>query len=126
MSDSTPTPKNHYQVDARALATTVGGFDESDLHLDEVKKVLTPTQYLLLRDTFGLLNGIALDTITTSQPRIRDNLIQIMQLVPGDADPEIVSKLETELASVLSRAASAGLSAENQSLTITRQHGRSR
>ena len=124
MSDDPETANTPAQHTAHDLAATLGGFEESILVDDQARKLLTPVQDALISDAFGLLNGIAFGAITASQPRIRDNLIRVIEQLPPSSDNDVAAKLTTLLATVISKAAGAGLTASDQSLA-TRQRGRS-
>jgi hypothetical protein len=100
----------------------MGGFEESELTSGAVQKMLTPTQDALIADAFGLLNGIAYGIVTSGQPRIRDNLIQVVKLIPEGTDPTTVVKFMHFVRTTLSKASAGGLTAENQSFTPIQQN----
>lgn len=126
MTDSTTTEITPSQRVARELAVSMGGYDESGFGDSEFESILSPRQKALVADAFGLLNGVSLGTISVGQPRIRDNLVEIIQSLPAGVDQVVAGKLSRVLNSVLSRAGSAGLTADHQPLAPTRQPTRSR
>lgn len=107
---------------AARLALELGGYNETPGIEDDFSLALSSQQQALISDTFGLLNGIGFGTITTSQPRIRDNLVQVISglsnTIPSDGSPNLVQGLS----SILARASGAGLTAENQPLTSRTSH----
>lgn len=107
---------------AKQLADELGGFDEQSQISEKQLDRLSPIQDAIIADTFGLLTGIADATITNGQPRIRDNILQLIEEVAAAPESEDNQSFITLLCSILSQASGEGLTAENQSLHQLRQH----
>lgn len=100
---------------AHQLSMELGGFQETGL--SENEDTLSQRHRTLIADSFGLLNGLSDGTVTKGQPRVRDNLLQVISELPeGEAAKEICLTLRT----VVSRAASCGLTAESQQVNNLR------
>jgi len=103
---------------AAQLASELGGYEDSVGIPDDLKHTLTPLQNALISDTFGLLNGIGFGTITVAQPRIQQNLIRVISELSETKDATKVQlDFMNTLSTILSRAGTAGLTAERQPLS---------
>ena len=83
-------------------------------------ELFSAKQKALLRDTTGLLLGIALKQVSYAQPRIRDNLVEIIAEFDNkypNGIPEDVNKQIDVLLSDLSTVTHSGYTAENQQVT---------
>jgi hypothetical protein len=126
MTDSESPDPPSVQKAAATLASTLGGYDESAEPLDKAESILTPVQHALIYDSFGLLNGIASGLITISQPRIRDNLVEVIRQLPDGSRHDAAGGLASLLSTVISKAGSCGLTAQDQPLGPTRNVRRGR
>lgn len=122
MTESEDDSKSVANPVAARLALELGGYNETPGIEDDFSLALSTQQQALISDTFGLLNGIGFGTITTSQPRIRDNLVEVISELPNENLKDGKVGLVQALSSILARASAAGLTAENQPLSSRTSH----
>ena len=117
MTEPTHDPSSPTRSVAQRLAEELGGYRETPGFPDGYSAVLTPVQQALVSDTFGLLNGVSYGSVTVGQVRIQTNIVRLISELSENSTAEPVKQLITALSSILARAGSAGLTAENQPLT---------
>lgn len=101
---------------ANQLSKELGGYEETGL--SENEEGLSQRHQTLIADSFGLLKGLGDGMVNNGQPRIRDNLLQVITEL---SDSKAASEISLALRSVLSRAASCGLTAESHEVDNLRR-----
>lgn len=106
------------------LSKLLGGFEDEPEVLRELDSLLNPAQQALVSDAFGLLNGMSKEppTITVSQPRVQASLQSIISDVSAKGTSERADQLIVFLQDIITRAASAGLTADGQPIVGKLQH----
>lgn len=98
---------------------------ESECWFKTYTEQLSPPNAALLNDALGLLLGIKLSRIGSSQPRIRDNLINIIESISSDTaarEDAYHRSVVHSLIEIVHRVAACGISADGQSMAIARSN----
>lgn len=101
---------------AEELALELGGYKPIPGLADDLDDYLSPTQSLLTADAFGLCKGLSTGMITSSQPRIASNLLRVAEELAREPDSSRNQAVISVLNSIVSRAATFGLTADNSQL----------
>lgn len=125
MTESTTEPLPPARVTAHLLADQLADYIEARGIPATQTAHISPSQKALMADSLGLLNGIGFGMITVSQPRVQQNLLQVIGELSNAPATEGSAHLIDGLTKILSQSSSAGLTAENQSL-VKRLSERSR
>ena len=109
---------------AEQLALELGGAAHEPEILIEMDRILTRQQMGLVSDAYGLIHAMSFEPprITTGQPRIQRNLQSVITQLSDDSQDEKKGALIVALDSIITRAAEAGLTAENQPLGERLKH----
>ena len=101
---------------AKRTSSMLAGFEEAEGLPDDFLSLLSPRSKVLLDDARGLLMGIEQGYITTSQPRIRDTFLEVVQELSAVEDSEPHRTFAAFLSRIVTQAAMFGITADQQSL----------
>lgn len=79
----------------------------------------SPRLIALCQDTVGLLRGLQYGAIDSSQQRIRDNFVEMIEMTSTYKDPDRkMNRMVTDMFGFLAQVSAAGLTAQNNGLPI--------